>query len=102
MLYIIISVYLYLIQFQFFMGVFHMSYSLYEGCNFPKWMHYLGLSYLMSLVVLFTNFYVQAYIKGRRKGGSQTKGIKMKSGHLATNGTAISALQNEGKEKKDN
>ena len=79
-----------------------MSYSLYEGCNFPKWMHYLGLSYLMSLVVLFTNFYVQAYIKGRRKGGSQTKGIKMKSGHLATNGTAISALQNEGKEKKDN
>ena len=74
-----------------------MSYSLYVDCNFPKWMHYIGLSYLMSLVILFSNFYIQAYIKGKRLGGTVTK--ENKSEHLATNGTSF---QIEGNKKKDN
>ena len=80
------------------MGVFHMSYSLYEDCKFPKWMQYLGLAYLASLVILFTNFYIHAY--GKRQRGSQSKQTKKKSEHLATDNILPSSLQNGG--KKDN
>ncbi|KAJ8984866.1 hypothetical protein NQ317_002705 [Molorchus minor] len=33
------------------------------GCDFPLWMHYTLIIYMMSFIVLFGNFYVKAYIE---------------------------------------
>lgn len=41
-------------------------YSLYLDCDFPKWMHYALLFYASSLIVLFMNFYIKSYLKGKR------------------------------------
>jgi hypothetical protein len=32
-------------------------------------MHYTLLGYATSFIILFTNFYIHAYVKGRRQGG---------------------------------
>lgn len=41
--------------------------ALYYDCGFPLWMHYLLIVYMVSFLVLFGNFYMQAYLaKGRR------------------------------------
>lgn len=34
-----------------------------SGCDFPLWMQYALVMYMMSFIVLFGNFYVQAYIE---------------------------------------
>ena len=47
--------------------------SLYIDCNFPKWMHYTLLAYATSFIILFTNFYIHAYVKGKRRGGTGNK-----------------------------
>ncbi|XP_039452962.1 elongation of very long chain fatty acids protein 4-like [Culex pipiens pallens] len=36
------------------------------GCEFPLWMHYTLIGYMISFIVLFGNFYAQAYIKGHK------------------------------------
>ncbi|KAL3279453.1 hypothetical protein HHI36_016964 [Cryptolaemus montrouzieri] len=33
------------------------------GCDFPLWMHYTLIIYMMSFIVLFGNFYVKAYLE---------------------------------------
>lgn len=33
------------------------------GCEFPLWMHYMLIIYMMSFIVLFGNFYVKAYME---------------------------------------
>ncbi|XP_074032274.1 very long chain fatty acid elongase 4 [Leptinotarsa decemlineata] len=33
------------------------------GCEFPLWMHYTLIIYMMSFIVLFGNFYVKAYME---------------------------------------
>eukprot|EP00731_Ephydatia_muelleri_P006050 Em0003g298a len=48
---------------QFSMAIIHAAHSLYIDCDFPKWMHYTCIGYAISFVVLFTNFYIHAYIK---------------------------------------
>ncbi|GBP40593.1 Elongation of very long chain fatty acids protein 4 [Eumeta japonica] len=32
------------------------------GCEFPLWMHYVLIIYMISFIVLFGNFYMKAYI----------------------------------------
>ncbi|CAH2257380.1 jg7582 [Pararge aegeria aegeria] len=32
------------------------------GCEFPLWMHYMLIIYMISFIVLFGNFYMKAYI----------------------------------------
>ena len=39
--------------------------SLYIDCDFPKWMHYALIFYAVSLIILFLNFYIHAYIKSK-------------------------------------
>uniref|UniRef100_A0A182ILG8 Elongation of very long chain fatty acids protein n=1 Tax=Anopheles atroparvus TaxID=41427 RepID=A0A182ILG8_ANOAO len=34
-------------------------------CEFPLWMLYTQIGYMLSFIVLFGNFYVHAYLKGR-------------------------------------
>ena len=33
-----------------------------SGCDFPLWMQYALVIYMMSFIVLFGNFYAKAYI----------------------------------------
>lgn len=59
-------------QLQFSLCIIHAVHSLYIDCNFPKWMHYTLIGYATSFLVLFTNFYIHAYIKKRgRKAKAQ-------------------------------
>ena len=37
--------------------------SLYFDCEFPKWMQYAGLCYGATIITLFLNFYIKAYIQ---------------------------------------
>jgi hypothetical protein len=42
-----------------------------SGCNFPLWMQYVLVIYMISFIVLFGNFYAKAYIeKVRGANGS--------------------------------
>ncbi|XP_011405756.2 PREDICTED: elongation of very long chain fatty acids protein 4-like isoform X2 [Amphimedon queenslandica] len=58
---------------QFSLAIIHCMHSIYIDCNFPKWMHYTLLAYATSFIILFTNFYIHAYIKGKRRGGGGGK-----------------------------
>jgi hypothetical protein len=39
-----------------------------SGCDFPLWMQYMLVIYMISFIVLFGNFYAKAYIE--KVGGS--------------------------------
>ncbi|KAL5502213.1 hypothetical protein EMCRGX_G008949 [Ephydatia muelleri] len=69
---------------QFSMAIIHAAHSLYIDCDFPKWMHYTCIGYAISFVVLFTNFYIHAYIKKSRGGASKKH---------ASNGTTVKATR---------
>lgn len=57
---------------QFFICLGCCILSLYVECEFPLWMQYALIGYAFSLIILFLNFYIQAYIKGKRLTPSQT------------------------------
>jgi len=38
------------------------------GCEFPLWMHYTLIIYMISFIILFGNFYIQAYMEKVRTG----------------------------------
>lgn len=73
--------------FQFFICLFSCVTSLYVDCDFPKWMHYALLFYAMSLIALFLNFYIHAYIKGKKS-------------HVVSNGVALKEASQNGKKKQ--
>jgi hypothetical protein len=54
-----------LTQIQFFMTIFHAVSGLTGSCGHPKWSLVLLTSYMCSLVVLFTNFYIRTYTMRR-------------------------------------
>ncbi|OWA49851.1 putative Elongation of very long chain fatty acids protein 5 [Hypsibius exemplaris] len=54
---------------QFFLLLTNNVYGLVVACDFPPVLAYIQLCFLGSLVVLFTNFYIKAYIKGKKHGG---------------------------------
>jgi len=41
-----------------------------SGCDFPLWMQYVLVIYMISFIVLFGNFYAKAYIEKVRLCGS--------------------------------
>ncbi|KAK0068481.1 elongation of very long chain fatty acids protein 4-like isoform X1 [Biomphalaria pfeifferi] len=58
---------------QFFVGLLYASQSIYQECDYPLWMEWAGIIYGISIVALFINFYVQAYIK---PSSSSRQGMK--------------------------
>jgi len=38
------------------------------GCDFPMWMQYSCIAYMVSFLVLFSDFYYKAYLAGREEG----------------------------------
>nr|CAB3242222.1 polyunsaturated fatty acid elongase [Phallusia mammillata] len=65
---------------QFCVAIYHTSMSLYVKCPSPVWMHWALIAYAISLIVLFGNFYMKAYIKRSKKPDMK------KSNELKVNG----------------
>ena len=59
-------------------------YSLYVECDYPRWMSWALILYMISFLVLFGNFYLQSYIKKS----------KLKDGTKVANGHTEEPLQN--------
>lgn len=55
-----------LTQFCAFVG--HAVYGLIEDCGFPRWTGYGMLLYMVSMLTLFGNFYLQTYRNAKSKG----------------------------------
>ncbi|XP_059156417.1 elongation of very long chain fatty acids protein 4-like isoform X2 [Physella acuta] len=81
---------------QFVAGILHACQSLFIAhCGFPEWMHWALIIYAFTILLLFLNFYVHAYIKTGRTKTRGEKGPKT-NGHL--NGHHTNGIYN----KKDN
>jgi len=52
---------------QFVITFTHSTYSIVNGCNFPQWGKFLLVGYMVCMLVLFGNFYVQTYRRNRRE-----------------------------------
>lgn len=50
---------------QFFVGVSIGIHLITSGCQFTRWMQYVFSGYAFSFIILFGNFYLHEYIKGR-------------------------------------
>lgn len=50
-----------LIQFVFIF--LHSGYNLFADCDFPDWLNIMVVGYMLSLIALFLNFYIQSYLK---------------------------------------
>ncbi|KAK4020907.1 hypothetical protein OUZ56_002849 [Daphnia magna] len=60
----------YLTQFQivqFVLIVIHISVGHYNNCDFPSALGYMLALYCLTLLVFFSNFYIQAYIRRSKK-----------------------------------
>ncbi|XP_066917589.1 very long chain fatty acid elongase 4-like [Clytia hemisphaerica] len=66
-----------LIQFCIALGT--ATYSLYSGCDFPRWMSWALILYMISFLVLFGNFYIQAYLTKKKKKNDELRNGKMKT-----------------------
>ncbi|KAK7864205.1 hypothetical protein R5R35_004114 [Gryllus longicercus] len=65
-----------------------------SGCDFPLWMQYTLVIYMISFIVLFGNFYIKAYIE---KGSKVFEGNSRSQMHVANgymNGIEHAMLQN--------
>eukprot|EP01006_Ploeotia_vitrea_P066323 TRINITY_DN94751_c0_g1_i1.p1 TRINITY_DN94751_c0_g1~~TRINITY_DN94751_c0_g1_i1.p1 ORF type:complete len:299 (+),score=19.73 TRINITY_DN94751_c0_g1_i1:27-899(+) len=59
---------------QFLIVLVHCILALWNQCVYPHWMYECLVFFLGTLLTLFGNFYIQAYIKKRRLGaGTQKK-----------------------------
>lgn len=46
---------------QFLLLLIHALASLYVECDYPLWMKYTFIGYMVSFLILFSNFYIHAY-----------------------------------------
>ncbi|CAL1542542.1 unnamed protein product [Lymnaea stagnalis] len=90
---------------QFCVGLVYASNSIYIECDYPLWMEWAGIIYGISIVSLFVNFYVQAYIKpkpsptGRLGGETLSHKTKQQSNGNQANGH-VGAKHGEPEKKK--
>ncbi|XP_056319808.1 ELOVL fatty acid elongase 8b [Danio aesculapii] len=52
---------------QFILLTVHTGYNLFTECEFPDSMNAVVFAYCVSLIILFSNFYYQSYIKRKSK-----------------------------------
>lgn len=50
-------------QIQFFVGMVYGIQGIIVDCDYPRWMMWTSMAYGVSIITLFLNFYIQAYIK---------------------------------------
>ncbi|XP_019638500.1 PREDICTED: elongation of very long chain fatty acids protein 2-like [Branchiostoma belcheri] len=79
---------------QFFIVIFHTYRGIYKSCGYILWLQYFLGVYMFSLVALFTNFYMQSYIKKRPSSKDQKDVDKNKNvyqnGASAAHGKGVS------------
>lgn len=95
---------------QFFIGMVYGFQSLYLGCDFPLWMQYTGLVYGVTIITLFFNFYIQAYIKkkphahaqkqSRSSAKGEVNGKSTENGSSSANGSSVANGHMETKKDK--
>lgn len=72
------------LQIQFTLAMIASGVTLYYDCDFPLWMHYLLIVYMVSFLVLFGNFYMMAYLtKGRTQPIAVDRGSQASSVGIA-------------------
>ncbi|XP_052212852.1 elongation of very long chain fatty acids protein 4-like isoform X2 [Dreissena polymorpha] len=69
---------------QFFVGMVYGIQGILIECDYPRWMLWTSMAYGVTIITLFLNFYIQAYIK---KPKLQSKSMSEKNGHV-TNGVS--------------
>ena len=62
-----------ILQLQFFVGLVYASQSIYIECDYPLWMAWVGMGYGVTIITLFINFYIQAYIIKPKSLSAQQK-----------------------------
>lgn len=65
-----------IIQVQFFLVMIHIFVGVSNNCKAPKWLAFMTVGYLCTLVALFLNFYVKSY---KQQSASGFYKIKAKS-----------------------
>lgn len=77
---------------QFFLGMVYGIQSLVIECDYPRWMLWTSLVYGVTIITLFLNFYIQAYIKKPKlkakeaeKNGQVSNGVA--NGHVESKKT---------------
>ena len=59
-------------QIQFVITFTHSTTMFFSGCDFPVWGKILLIGYMVSMVILFSNFYFQAYLRKARQRKEKT------------------------------
>lgn len=67
-------------QVQFVITFTHSLQTYVSGCDFPLWGQYLLMSYMIVMLILFGNFYLQSYIY-KRGASSHPKKTDKSLGH---------------------
>lgn len=63
---------------QFIVILIHTACGLYIDCPFPRWMGFTIIGYMISFLVLFGNFYIQAYLKAGKFGQNEKTDSSLK------------------------
>lgn len=83
---------------QFVLILYHTVQTYTSGCDFPLWGQIMLTSYMVVLIILFGNFYIQSYIRRKPAGQKKTdsssngqinEGTSYKNGALASNGQSL-------------
>lgn len=78
---------LFLFQLQFCITFTHTVNSIRIGCDFPRWGQNLLAGYMVFMLVLFGNFYVNAYIRRRSRQTTAPKDKGVANGSPVANGS---------------
>ncbi|KAK3585443.1 hypothetical protein CHS0354_020164 [Potamilus streckersoni] len=76
---------------QFVIGITHAMQSLVMRCDFPEWMQWALIFYGFTILLLFLNFYFQAYVKSYNEKQVDKKGSSnghIQNGIVSSNGVA--------------
>lgn len=86
-------------QIQFVITFTHSLQTYVSGCDFPLWGQYLLMGYMIIMVILFGNFYVQSYIKRKN---DQVRAKKTDAVNGSSNSYIKNGNHNKLYQKQDN
>ena len=75
-------------QLQFVAILVHTLNTEFSGCDYPMWGQRVITGYMITLLTLFGNFYLHAYIKGQRTMPSTTTHVDDDAAKKVSNSSA--------------
>jgi len=75
---------------QFVITFTHSSYSIVSEVDFPAWGKYLLVGYMVSMLILFGNFYVMTYKRNQHKKEAARHNKQADTSHVSNNNHTIS------------